>query len=108
MSRPFVCNVNAMSAADRLRHDAVFGQLRAALMALTELPNGYEYHFPSDPAYILLAAEFITRERLCCPFLSFALEVPPETNALTLSLTGPEGVTPFLREALGLNSPEAQ
>jgi len=49
-----------------------------------------------------MAAEFITLERLCCPFLTLALEVERERGPLWLKLTGREGVKPFLRAELGL------
>lgn len=98
----FVCNMNALNAEDRQRHEAVFGQLRASLIELAELPNGFAFHLPPDQTHILLTAEFITRERLCCPFLTFALHLEPEGRPMALHLTGPEGVKPFLREELGL------
>ncbi|MGQ0604933.1 MAG: hypothetical protein ACT4QE_24910, partial [Anaerolineales bacterium] len=98
----FVCNMNTLSAEDRQRHETVFGKLRASLIELAELPSGYAFHLPPDQSHILLAAEFITRERECCPFLSFAVHVEPEGQPMALHLTGPEGVKPFLREELGL------
>lgn len=48
------------------------------------------------------AAEFITLERLCCPFLSFQLAVAEEKGPLWITLTGPEGVNDFLRLELEL------
>jgi hypothetical protein len=102
MTTLFVCNMNALNARDRQRHEAVFGQLRAALIELAELPNGYAFRLPSNQTHILLAAEFITRERQCCPFLSFVIHVEPDRQPIVLHLTGPEGVKPFLREELGL------
>ncbi len=50
----------------------------------------------------MLAAEFITRERLCCPFFRFELALEPGSEALALRLTGPEGVREFIRQEMGL------
>ena len=38
------------------------------------------------------AAEFVTYERLCCPFFAFELEVEKENGAMWLKLRGREGV----------------
>ena len=47
------------------------------------------------------AASFVTKERLCCPFFGFALHVEPEGGALWLSLTGRDGVKPFIQAEIG-------
>jgi len=47
------------------------------------------------------AAEFIAKERLCCPFFGFAIEIEPEQGALWLSLTGRQRVKPFIRAEIG-------
>jgi len=44
----------------------------------------------------------VSRERLCCPFLGFTLEVGPDRGPLRLHLTGPDGVAPFIRAELHL------
>lgn len=41
-------------------------------------------------------------ERRCCPFLAFAIELPPGEGALTLRLAGPEGVREFLAAELDI------
>jgi hypothetical protein len=42
-------------------------------------------------------AEFISNERLCCPFLNFTLNVVSIHEPVSLSLTGPLGTQEFLR-----------
>ena len=46
------------------------------------------------------AAEFIALEKLCCPFLSFSLEVEAENGPVSLKLTGRDGVKAFVREEI--------
>ena len=41
------------------------------------LPEGYAFCLPVEPNTLRKTVEFISLERLCCPFLSFALEVEP-------------------------------
>jgi hypothetical protein len=45
----------------------------------------------------LKIAEFVSNERLCCPFLEFTLNVIADEEPVSLSLTGPAGTQEFLR-----------
>jgi hypothetical protein len=50
----------------------------------------------SDSGSILTAAEFISRERLCCPFFDMELAVSGADGPTWLRITGGEGVKDFL------------
>jgi hypothetical protein len=65
-----------------------------------ELADGYALRLPAENGMILSVAEFITLERMCCPFFSFELEVGRDEGALWLKLTGREGVKEFLKSML--------
>ena len=99
---PIVCNLNALDKEQRGRHQSLTEQLRAAAQETRELPDGYSFRLPSDEATIQRAAEWITLERRCCPFIAFGLEAGRENGPLWLSLTGREGVKPFLKMELGV------
>ena len=99
---PFACNMLALDAEGRRRHIAVMGQMRAAIKETQELSDGYALRFPSDQSTILLVAEFISRERLCCPFFTFELVVEKEDGPLWLRLRGREGVKKFIKAELGI------
>ena len=90
------CNIQAISAAQRPRYNDLVSRLRSAVRARTELPDGFSYSL--DPAIITLpeVSEWITMERLCCPFLIFELEGAGEVSRLTMR--GPDGVKAVLRE----------
>jgi len=49
---------------------------------------------------ILQAAEFVSLEKLCCPFLNFEITVEAENGSVWLKLTGREGVKAFVREEI--------
>ena len=102
MGSPFICDLTAMDTEQRERHRVVAQHLHGAIQEVRELPDGYALRFPVEPSTVFMAAEFITLERLCCPFLTLALEVERERGPLWLKLTGREGVKPFLRAELGL------
>jgi hypothetical protein len=96
----FYCNMLALSPAQRTAHQELIGRLFGSLVQETrELPDGYAYRF--DGEHYPLVAEFITNERLCCPFLTFSLNVSPHGGPLWLQLTAEGDVKPFLREELG-------
>jgi hypothetical protein len=88
---PIACDLEALSEPERQRH----GQLREAIetnmISVEEAPDGLTFRFDSDSQTILQVAEFITLERLCCPFLYFSLEVEPDGGPLWLRLKGGEG-----------------
>jgi hypothetical protein len=91
---PLACDLGALDPASRARHADVTQQLWAQVRGVEELSNGYSLRLPATDAALLLAAEFITRERRCCPFFEFNLSASAE--AACLSLTGAGGVKAFL------------
>lgn len=98
---PIVCNPNAIALTERGQHTTTTHQLFAAIQKVQELPNGYAFQLPKTPPMLLTAAEFISRESLCCPFLGFAIEIEPENGPLWLRLTGSEEVKQFIQTELG-------
>jgi hypothetical protein len=98
----FFCDLTAMNAEQRARYRDVTQQIRAAMPVIEELANGYALRFGMDSSLCLIVAEFMTLERLCCPFLDLTLEVAREGGPMQLKLTGSEGVKQFLRAELGL------
>jgi len=52
---------------------------------------------PSTSAMLLLVAEDLNFERLCCPFIHFTLDIAPSGAPFWLRFTGGEGVKEFLR-----------
>jgi len=71
------CDPNAISAEQRERWLEVGTQLYAAVQEVQELPDGYTFRLPSDPEMLLIVAEDLNFERLCCPFVRYTLEIEP-------------------------------
>src|SRR5258705_7457561 len=100
----YACNMNAMTAEQRKQHEIVARHLlQEAAAQRVELANGYAWRY-SDPGLLTEAAEFVSLERLCCPFFNFALELEPDAGPLTLRITGAAGVKAFLLAELGLEA----
>lgn len=95
---PLACDMSAIEPGLREQHIATGKQVFSAGTEVRELSDGYAFRLPAETDVLLKAAEFICLERLCCPFLGFALEVVPEGGPAWLRLTGREGVKGFIRE----------
>jgi hypothetical protein len=93
---PFACDMSAIAAAQRDAHLGIIEKLFRAAENVHELPNGYSFRLPNKSDVLLTAAQFIALERLCCPFFCFRLEIEREGGAVWLSLTGRDGVKPFI------------
>lgn len=98
LESPFACNRLALNEKQRKRHfDELGPALRRLKTQVAELPDGFEFHFPSDKKTFELLAEWIDGERACCPFFDIDLRSQRETGPLTMRLTGRDGVKQFIR-----------
>jgi hypothetical protein len=98
---PFACDMTAIAAEQRAAHLATTNKLFGAVETVRELSNGYAFRFPNESDVLLTASHFIALERLCCPFFGFDLEIESEGGAVWLSLTGRDGVKPFIIAEIG-------
>ena len=97
MNESLVCNMDVFTAAEREAHILTTTRLMESIQSVQERENGYELNFSNETEFISKIAEFIAKERLCCPFLKFTLKVSSEDEPITLTLTGPIGTQEFLR-----------
>jgi hypothetical protein len=91
---PLACDLTAINADEREHYISLTRRMLASVEELRELPDGYGMRL--SPDLLLTAAEYIYRERLCCPFFHFSLELEPDGGALWLRMTGREGVKELL------------
>jgi hypothetical protein len=103
MSTVFACNIHAFSPEQRQRHSSLARGLREH-GRLHALEDGYAFSFQPNAQRALELAEFMTLERLCCPFLTLEMMFAPDDGALTLRLRGEDGVKTFLEHELGLTA----
>ena len=94
---PLVCNMDVFTPAQRDAHVLTTTQLFETVQSVQEADNGYEFMFPNEAQLIVKIAEFIVKERLCCPFLKFTLTINPTLELVSLLLTGPTGTQEFLK-----------
>ena len=99
---PFFCNVSALTADQRKHHHELTTRLRESVKEVRELGDGYSFRFAGETSEIAAVAEWVTLERLCCPFFSFRLEVGGAGEPMWLSLTGRDGVKSFMQSEFGI------
>ncbi len=59
---------------------------------IKELADGYALRFPGTETWANELVQFITFERACCQFFTFALTFEPKQGSIWLDIRGPEGV----------------
>jgi hypothetical protein len=98
---PFACRVNALDKTQRKRQQELLELMRRSAEATEELPDGFAFRLAADPALFQQAAEWVTLERRCCPFVQFTLDWKQD-DSVWVRFTGSPGVKPFLAaEILG-------
>jgi hypothetical protein len=95
--------MDALSSDERHQHERISQALFAQFTEMRSLTDGYSFRLPVSA--LMLAAEFVSRERLCCPFFRFQLEVAPEAE-LWLSLSGDEGAKAFIEQEFSAFVPQ--
>ncbi len=98
---PFVCDMTAILPEQRSTHVTTIDKLFRSVQSKRELPDGSAFELPNDQDVLLTAAEFISLERLCCPFFGFELQVEREGGSVWLCITGRDGVKPFIMAEIG-------
>lgn len=94
---PFACDASTLTTEQRKRHFEVLGPtLRSLKRGVRELPDGYEFEFPADPATVQLVMEWAAGERLCCPFFDIDLRMERDRGPLWLRLSGRKGTKEFI------------
>ena len=99
------CRLDAIPPTARVRHNELFSALRSALVGVEELPDGFDFHFATKDSVAAALAEWLSLEKLCCPFLDFAVDAGGGSR-IGLRVTGPEGTKSFLRTEFPIGEDE--
>jgi len=91
------CNLKAIGSKERPRYNDLMKRLQAAVRNRKILPDGYAYQLDQKAITLPEVAEWMSLERLCCPFLKLQLSATGQQTGWLLTLTGPEGVKPLLQ-----------
>ena len=97
---PIACDASALTSDEREHWvQDIAPKLYQQVQEIRELPNGWAWRLPSTPEALFLLAEELNVERLCCPFVTYTLEIEPNQGPFWLRMTGGEGVRTFLQMA---------
>lgn len=99
---PIACNLAGLTTEQRQRYKVLIEKLDRTKGEVRELADGYAILFSIEPTTIQDLAEFITYERLCCPFFDLEIGAERERGPVWLRLRGREGVKEFIRAEFGI------
>lgn len=100
---PFACNMNAIEPALRNKHIEKIKEVFQLTKEIKEIPNGFVFLFPDESSLLINLMAFVEKERLCCPFFGFNIEIEPEGGIVLLKIYGREGVKEFIKAEFGNN-----
>jgi hypothetical protein len=66
-----------------------------------ELEDGYEFAFAGNAEWVGELVDFLSSERICCPFFAFELIFEPDLGSIWLRVRGAEGVKEFIERVYG-------
>ena len=89
----FACTLSAAEMPDRLAETAALGR---SLQSSVVVDGRAVLRFRADDDTRARAAAFVAAESVCCSFLS--MELADEPGALVLTVEGPDGAEPIVRE----------
>jgi hypothetical protein len=97
-----MCNITALSPADRAIHQRLTERLIATRTAVVEYSKGYEFQYqPSDVSVAELAG-WVANEAKCCPFFDFHIDLEQQGKLVCLRLTGNEEIKDLIREEFSI------
>ena len=94
------CDMTVFDAEERIAHQSVSETVFKQLDSIEASKSGYVINFPDHPGIVALIGTFIEKERRCCPFLNFRLNVETNHQKISLYLNGQNGVKEFLTNEL--------
>jgi len=95
------CDFTVMDTEQRERYRALRRRLSEDLHEARELDDGYAFRHSSDAKVLIALAEYVSLERLCCPFFDFAIEVGRDGGEVWLKMAGGQEAKRILQDAQG-------
>src|SRR5262245_49060290 len=84
----FSCDLSVMTVEEREQHFERATRMFSMAKEVKELGDGFAVRFSVDSSMITTVAQFIEKERLCCPFMKFTVEIGEEHGPLWVRITG--------------------
>jgi len=97
---PIACDLSALDSETFDKHKQVSETVLSSVTEIREQPEGYAFRLRTETEMIRQAATFVARERQCCPFFDFTLEVKRDEGPVWLSISGREGVKQYVEDSV--------
>lgn len=97
---PLACT---LSGSEQVARKEEVNDLFKHVQQVNELVDSYTLRFPGSDTWANTLLQFITFERGCCPFFTFALVFEPQQGAIWLHLRGSEGVKAIVEDMIHLH-----
>ena len=91
----------ALSTVARSERDVTIEELFSGSTETRELPDGYAFRFPGEPAWSERLLAFINGERECCRFFEFELVFEPDGGPVWLGVRGSKEIKAFIETLMG-------
>ena len=91
------CNIGAIESAERDQHMDTATGIFTSVLETKALDDGYAFRLPLETPMLYRVMEWVSKERLCCSFLTFKLVVGDE---FWLELTGSPEIKAFIKSAI--------
>ena len=101
-TEPVVCTLNSEDLK-RYASDLLPG-LFAVAQDVDWKRDGVRLTFGDETDLLPRIAQVVERERKCCRFFQFRIDVPPGLGAIGLEITGPPGTREILASLPGIGS----
>jgi hypothetical protein len=92
---PVACDLLRLNDDQRKREQELLRKLRKQWVRESETEEGIWFSLGADPGVLTDLGELLGLERLCCPFLTFRLEVTRDERC-RLYVRGPAGAKDFI------------
>ena len=97
---PIACDLTVFSISERMEHLALAKSLLEQARQIIEHKDGFTFVFEQSPLLEMQIANWVSKEKRCCPFFSFELSSTSTPPSLNLKISGPNGAKEILRSAL--------
>ncbi len=99
-SSPIACDLSALDSEALNKHKRVSETVLGSVTEIRERPDGYAFRLPTETEMIRKAATFVARERQCCPFFDFTIEMERDNGPVWLSISGRGGVKQYVEDSV--------
>lgn len=91
------CNFGAIAPDERTTHGNLAHDLFGSVVEIRELEQGYGFRFLLENTLLQQSMDFITNERLCCPFFTFTQVIGQQ---FWLEITGTQDVKVYIKQIM--------